>query len=451
MDLLRPIVRHVTAPLFGRRDGQAYRRHSRELEAWQWRSAEEISALQQEKLSALLDFAYRHNDFHRNRMKAAGLVPSDIRRPEDLAQVPLLTKDDIRSAGIGLFSQGYSAVNTLHTRTGGSTGVPLHVYVDREAMNWKYAATWRHNGWAGWRPGDKVAAVWGDTDQGFEWKAWLRFHLQHRMIFLDTLKFSADRLLEFHRRITKYRPRIIMGHAHSVYQFARFCLENDLKMPPLQGVVTTAMTLLELERRVIEEGFGAPVFNRYGCEELSIIASESDSHSGLHVFSEGLVLEYLPTEVEGEYELIVTDLLNRAMPMIRYAIGDVVRRAEGPCPSKRGLERLDRVSGRTADFLYRRDGTPVFGISILDTYIIHIAGIKQAQIVQESLEQFTLNVVPDSSYGPDAEHKLCAVLQEQFGSDVAVDIELMDSLPQTERGKYRFSVCKIDAASICAG
>ena len=133
-------------------------------------------ALQAQRLGELMEFCYRHNPFHRARMDSAGIVPSDIREPADLARLPLLTKDDIRNAGPRLFSAGYSAENTLHTRTGGSTGVPLHVYVDTEAMNWKYAATRRHNAWAGWHPGDKVAAVWGDTDKGFHWKTWLRFH-----------------------------------------------------------------------------------------------------------------------------------------------------------------------------------------------------------------------------------------------------------------------------------
>jgi phenylacetate-CoA ligase len=445
MDLLKPIVRHVTAPIYARRDGYAYTRHQRELEASQWLSRDELLEMQLRRLRDQLDFAYRENPFHRERMRAAGLVPSDIAGPADLAALPLLTKDDIRAAGPRLFSSGYSPENTLHTRTGGSTGVPLHVYVDHEAMNWKYAATWRHNGWAGWRPGDKVAAVWGDTDKAHSLKSWLRFKLQHRMIFLDTLKFSAERLRAFHARMRDYEPTVMMGHAHSVYQFARFCHEENLTIPGLSGIVTTAMTLLEPERRVIEEAFGARVFNRYGCEELSIIASESDAHSGMHVFSEGLVLEYLPTEVSGEYELVVTDLFNRAMPMIRYAIGDVVQKADGPCPSGRGLERFARVSGRTADFLYKPDGTPVFGISILDTYVIHIAGIRQAQIVQEGLTHLVVNIVPGADYGPAAEQQLRTILREQFGAEVAVDVVLMNALPQTERGKYRFSVCNIDA------
>jgi phenylacetate-CoA ligase len=234
-----------------------------------------------------------------------------------------------------------------------------------------------------------------------------------------------------------------MGHAHSVYQFALFCQEHGLRLPPINGVITTAMTLSELERRCIEEATGTRVFNRYGCEELSIIASESAAHSGLHVFSEGLVIEYLPTEVAGEYELVLTDLLNRAMPMIRYAIGDVARKAGVTCPGGRGLERLARVSGRTADFLYRPDGTPVFGISLLDTYIIHIPGIHQAQMVQDDPYRIDVRVVPTSEFGPQTEQAIQKVVAGEFGADVQAVVSRVERLEQTERGKYRFSVCNI--------
>ncbi len=366
-----------------------------------------------------------------------------MRSLADLAILPLLGKDDIRGAGPDFFSSGYSSDNTVHTRTGGSTGVPLHVYIDNEAMNWKYAATWRHNGWAGWHPGDRVAAVWGDTDKGFSLKAWLRAVLKDRTIYLDTLRFSPERLRDFHAQICKFKPKIVMGHAHSVYQFARYCQLNDLRMPKLSGAITTAMSLPDKERHCIEEAFACPVFNRYGCEELSIIASETDAHSGMHIFSEGLVVEYLDTEVDGEYELVITDLLNKAMPMIRYVIGDVGEPVTGPCPSGRGLERLRRVSGRTADFLYRPDGTAVFGISILDTHIIHIPGVHQAQIVQNELHRLEVNVVPEQGFGADSERAIQSVVEKEFGGDVEAVIRVVDSLGQTQRGKYRFSVCNI--------
>jgi phenylacetate-CoA ligase len=426
-----------------RRDGYSYRRKQAELERSQWLGSDELLAMQAARLRELLDFAYRNNAFHRQRMQAAGVLPSDIRSIEDLSALPVLSKDDIRAAGDSLFSDGYSAENTVHTRTGGSTGVPLHVYVDRPALNWKYAATWRHNGWAGWRPGDRVAAIWGDTDKALTLKAQLRRTLQQRMIFLDTLKFSDSRLREFHAEMLQYKPSVLFGHAHSVYQFALFCQEHELRVPKLTGIVTTAMTLSDQERRCIESALAAPVFNRYGCEELSIIASESSAHSGLHVFSEGLIVEYLSTEVAGESEAVITDLWNRAMPMIRYEIGDVVRRAGGRCPSGRGLDRLERVSGRTADFLYRSDGTPVFGISLLDTYIIHIPGIKQAQMVQENLNRIDVYIVPTPEFGPQTACAVREVIEREFGGETQANVMCVERLQQTARGKYRFAICNI--------
>lgn len=446
MDVLKPIVEHITAPLYSRRAGYVYGRQIRELERSQWLPREEIEELQNRRLRQLIEFVFDNNEFYRDRMKDIGVIPSDIRSKADLRALPLLSKQAIRQAGKRMFSVGFDEANTLHTRTGGSTGVPLHVHVDKEAMNWKYAATWRHNHWAGWRRGTKVAAVWGDTDKSFHLKDWLRFVLQNRTIYLDTLNFTDAKLSDFHERILNHKPTVLMGHAHSVFKFARFCADRQLRTPGICSVVTTAMTLSDRERSVIEEVFETRVFNRYGCEELSVIATESEVHSGLHVFSEGLILEYSSTEVEGEFELIVTDLLNRAMPMIRYSIEDVVKPMSGECPSGRGLEKLERVSGRTADFLYRRDGTPVFGISLLDTYIIHIAGISQAQIVQNTHEDFVINVVPDEKFGVDTKSQLYGVLETHFGRGLRIEIVKVDELEKTERGKYRFSICNLPSA-----
>ena len=450
-DPLVPIVRYVTNPMYCLRDGYNYARHRRALDKSQWLSADEIAEMQLRRLRNLLQFCYERNTFYRERMVGAGLIPSDIRTTGDLALLPLLQKADIRAAGSAMFSTGFTASNSIFTRTGGSTGVPLHVYVDREAMNWKYAATWRHNHWAGWRPGDRVAAIWGDTARAFSIKAWLRNHLQHRMIFLDTLKFSDESCMAFLSDIKSFRPTVLFGHAHSVYRFIRYCETHDFRLPRFSGVVTTAMTLSDHERSTIERVTRSPVFNRYGCEELSVIASESDEHNGLHVFSEGLIVEQLPTDIPNEKELVITDLFNQAMPMIRYAIGDVARLDPRAGPSERGLSRLQRVSGRTADFLYRPDGSSVFGISLLDTYIIHIAGITQAQLVQNQLSTIEVRIVPSPHFSDATVESIRDIVKNEFGPGVQALVTCVEKLEQTERGKYRFSVCNIRRPDLQSG
>ena len=109
--------------------------------------------------------------------------------------------------------------------------------------------------------------------------------------------------------------------------FARFLRERGIRAYRPQSLVTSAEMLEEEDRRTLEEVFGCPVFNRYGCREVSVIASECPAHSGLHVNAECLLVEIEtpsgPADPGEVGAILVTDLLNLAMPLIRYRIGDL--------------------------------------------------------------------------------------------------------------------------------
>jgi phenylacetate-coenzyme A ligase PaaK-like adenylate-forming protein len=100
--------------------------------------------------------------------------------------------------------------------------------------------------------------------------------------------------------------------------------------------------------------------------------------------------------------------------------------------------------GRTADFLYRPDGTPVFGISILDTFVIHIKGLKQVQIIQDKYNHLDFLVVRDQVFSDESVSHLGKNVLDIFGPEMTWDIEYVDAIPLTERGKFRFSICNIN-------
>ena len=204
------------------------------------------------------------------------------------------------------------------------------------------------------------------------------------------------------------------------------------------------MVLHDVERQLIESVFGCRVYNRYGCEELSIIASESEENCGLHLFAEGVYLEPLGTDRRNPGEIVVTDLLNRAMPLIRYRIGDFGTDSRDSHSARRGLPILSSIEGRTADFLYRPDGSPVFGISILDTFVIHIDGIKQMQIIQNDLRKLEIKIVKSSTFSSATMDAIRKTIEKQFGSEMDLELQYVDRIPQTRRGKYRFAICNID-------
>src|SRR5207244_3598177 len=98
-------------------------------------------------------------------------------------------------------------------------------------------------------------------------------------------------LAEFHRFLANWRPRIIQAYARSAVLFARYLREHGLTPHRPRAIITSAEMLEEHERRLLEDVFGCPVFNRYGCREVSVVASECPAHSGLHIMAEGLYVE----------------------------------------------------------------------------------------------------------------------------------------------------------------
>src|SRR5512138_3219710 len=190
MDILKPFVKHFTFDFFMKRDGYNVACYERDLLTSQFQSAEKIRELQLEKTKQLLSYCRDKNEYYRQRFAQAGIEPESIRSLDDIARLPVLTKDDIRTAGDALFSDSFTRTNSVHNRTGGSTGVPLHTYMDYPAVSFKKAATLRHNSWAHLARGDRLAAVWGDTDKPQPFKTRMRNHLTDRAFYLDTLKFD---------------------------------------------------------------------------------------------------------------------------------------------------------------------------------------------------------------------------------------------------------------------
>jgi phenylacetate-CoA ligase len=140
--------------------------------------------------------------------------------------------------------------------------------------------------------------------------------------------------------------------------------------------------------------------------------------------------------------IVVTDLLNFAMPFIRYRMEDWAERADHPCSCGRGMPTLSRIIGRTADFLKRRDGSRVAGISLIENTLTRIPGIEQMQIVQEDLLRLVLRIVPGGDFRPERRHELITYFQSTFpGADV--ELHEVEAIPPEPNGKYRFSICRL--------
>ena len=277
---MQKIIQHVLYPLDCIRSGNRdILRYQREFAASQYLTQPELQERSFSRMKMMLEYAYEHIDFYRRRFDEFGVRPTQIQSPNDLAVLPILEKRDIQDCLPSLISNQYSPANLILDRTGGSTGTPIEYYYTPQRHRSRKAATWRHNSFANWNIGDKAAVLWGAASDlpkpGLKQR--LRNQLIDRTLFFNTAGFQPDDFLRFNDQLKRFRPKAILAYANSLGLFAQYLKDQGVAPYSPQVIVTSAEMLTTENRQLIEEVFSAPVFNRYGSREFSVIASAKNT------------------------------------------------------------------------------------------------------------------------------------------------------------------------------
>lgn len=436
-------IRKVIHPLWARRTHPTYARYLREFERNQYLHPDELRDLQMRRLRQQLVHAYRYVPFYRLRMAEAGLTPLDIQTHDDLRLLPILTKRDIQDHQDVLIASNVPMSKRERNQTGGSTGSPLQFYVDRERFDSRMASTARHDRWAGIRPGDWTAWLWGslmDTGENLPATPPWRQKFLYRKLILNTASVTDEAMLQYINLLRRYRPKYMVAYAQGAVLFADFCRNQGIEDVRFESMVLSAEMLLPGQRDMLEETFGGKVFNRYGCREVSVIASECEYHTGLHVNADALLVEVEPDPnlPQGMGRVLITDLLNRSMPLIRYEIGDLASLNPTQCPCGRSLPLLGPIEGRLTDFLKLPSQRLVSGVALLTFVVAHLREVRQVQFIQRDPTHVTLKVVAGLGYGAHTEQELRQRLRPYLGEQIDLTIATTDHIAAEPSGKYRY-------------
>ena len=437
------IIRSVVYPLWAKRDHPTYAGYLKRFNRTQFLSPTELRQRQMELLRTQLLDAYRNVPYYRRKMEEADITPLDIRSFEDLKAIPILQKKDVQDWNDDLLASNVLPIDRVRNQTGGSTGSPLQFWVDRERFDSRRASTDRHNAWAGLYPGDWYAHLWGSrfdiktsTRPSIQW----RQRFLYRELTLNTSLIAEEDLQNYVVLLRRIRPRVMLAYAQSAVMFAKYCRDNKLDDLAFDSIITSAEVLLPEQRSLLEAQFGGQVFNRYGCREVSVIASECSYGTGLHTNSDALIVEIQPSPglPAGTGRVLVTDLLNRSMPLIRYEIGDIASWVDDiPCPCGRHLPRLQAIEGRITDFLVTGDGRKISGIS-LALLAGDMPEVRQMQFYQDDPRKIVLRVVAGRGYGKDTEAELRERLWPYLRGQSEVSVELVTEIPAEPSGKFRY-------------
>jgi phenylacetate-CoA ligase len=425
-------------------------RHIETLERNQWLGPSELQALQAEKLDRLMRHAARHVPYYRpflEGIEGRGFSMAELQR------LPPLTKATIRSAGRNLIAANAQPRDLKANSTSGSTGEPLYFYTDERSASCRKASVVRNKRWTGLEPGDRQLVLWGspvDTAKSQQLRGKVHSWLT-RSRLVSAYDLSRDKLEDCLREIESYRPRLLVAYPSVLEELAQQVQRSARGTIRLPAVLTSAETLYPHQRALFEQVFATPVFNRYGCREVGDIAQECAVHDGLHINSDRVLVEIVREDGSwcepGELgDVLVTDLDNYGMPLIRYAIGDRAALAPAtPCSCGRGLQRLALVEGRTLDVVRFPNGSAVGG-TYWTILLRKRPGIDQFQVVQKALDELVIRYIAAAPLSAETAEFVRNDVLQRAGAGFRVVFERVDRIAVTAGGKRRIVISDLTGA-----
>jgi len=433
------------------RFGPHFREYWRFLSESQYWSYEKLLDYQNMQLSRLVHHAYKYTPYYKRLFDEAGISPDDIKGVGDLYKIPFLTKKEMKDNLEEMRSKAFKEEEVVMGYTGGSTGIPVGFYRDKERyVPIEKAFIRREREWAGFKYRDRLASFAGSVVVQGERRLWYKNPVD------NTMDFSSDDLTDENlqmmlQELAKFKPKAIHGYPSAICQVAKYVKDKGVRGVEPSMIFTSSETLYPFQRLFIEEVFGCKVFDRYSHSERAVLATECEKHEGYHVQMEYGILEILdengkPVDKEGETgEVVATGLHNYAMPIIRFRTDDMARYTSKKCSCKKNYPLVKSFEGRLQELIISREGRKISMTSInFHSDVFH--NVRQFQFHQWEKGKVNLQIIKMPDYQKGDSEKIVAEIKKKIGDDIDISLEFVDHIPRTKRGKHTFLVqhLKID-------
>ncbi len=388
---------------------------------------------------------FRFHDMN-NLFYRSFLDSNNRQKIQNWIDIPVIRKQDFQINIDEIISKGLKK-SVLHVHnTSGSTGTPFYFAKDKfcHAMNW--AETDYHLLKHGINVGaSKQARFYGIPLRGIKYyKERLKDFLANRVRF-PVFDLSDEKLNLVLNQFKQKKFEYINGYTSSLVIFAKFLIERNIILkdicPSLRVVFPTSEVVDDIDRNIMERGFGVRVRNEYGAAELDILAFE-DEDGDFVLNEETLFIEILdennlPVEAGVEGKVIVTSLYNKAMPFIRYELGD---RAILTDRIKNGNRVLEKVVGRTNDIIKLPSGkiSPGLTFYYISKKLLESGGrIKEFIIIQKTIDTFLFKYVSNEALTDSEKFEIQKAMDLYLERGLICNFLRSDKIERTKAGKLK--------------
>lgn len=399
----------------------------------QYLSPENLRRMQEKRLRYLVNFVYRNTAIYKEKFKKAGIIPSDIQTRDDITKIPLTTKDEIKEVyPHGIITAGFTGENCTIETTSGSSGNMLKILHDPQAKDRCDAVIYRDMLGAGVRPWHRYCVM---THVDLTYEQLLNQSPLSRVLTLPEMMPEEEKV----EVLRRWRPHVVGGHPSLLVMMAKVIEKEGIEdMKPELILVGGELAYPEY-RKYIEKVFGCETFDKYGAYETYSLSWECDHHRN-HIDADSAFVEFLkdgePVAPGERGEVVVTNLWNRAMPFIRYRLGDIGSPSDELCECGRTLPLIKDVEGKADDFIVLPSGELISSRRVIPPFFAE-PSIGQFKVIQDKKSHVIVKIAPLSGFTEEIEQKILKEVQGIVGELMSVEIEKVDVIEQTGRGKFK--------------
>jgi len=402
----------------------------------------EIRLYQENAISKIIKYAINNVPFYQQLKEKKELIVPEIQGLSQLEVFPIITKEII-SRNSNNFIVQESQLKRVNGSTGGSTGVPLKYVMSTENALYSSLLLDRGLGFAGYRAGDRLAIIAGGSLVGS--KKPLRKRIVERLAnvrYYSSYGMDDKQLELYSKDIIDFQPKFLRGYASALNALATYMRTNGLTSKlKLTAIFSTSEVLVKNVRDNIENAFGCEVYDGWGLNDGGATAFECHEHLGMHIDPERAYVEIVEDETtkefgEGVGRIIITNLIDKVMPFIRYDSGDIGRIDFSECPCGKKTPRLFVNYGRVTDTLVIAG--KVIGVPVL-TVLMGKVPVLQYQIAKTGDNQMTFRIIKSPEYNQSFEDYIRRSILERVG-DVDLVFNYVNSITPPQGRKHKFLV-----------
>jgi len=374
--------------LLDARQSQLLAALGRVVERRRWSRAQ-LEAFQTATLRSLLVHAFENVPFYRAKYLAADFHPDNVRDLGDLENIPLLTKDELRAAGVETLCGARDGGANRLLSTSGSTGVPLRMFRSEQSL-WQFTAAnvALYFDWCERRPIENVLYFLDPSPDGIDFAM---ADLLRSTVMSDRIVSVFEPVDALAETLAEFSPEFISSYPSTLRNIAVHLDRRARRCECVKLLHVTSETMAQSTRRLLARVFPrARLVETYTTTEAGLVGHECPRDGGFHVAEDGVLVE-IAGKTPGR--IVVTDLTNVSTPIIRYdGLGDLCRWENRPCACGSPLRRIAHLEGRFVDSITLRDGgtqSPYALTNALDA----VAGLYGYQFIQHGIGRFELIAV----------------------------------------------------------